>query len=416
MTFALRARVVFPVDRPPIENGVVTIDRDGWIVAVGTATEAADVKDLGDVALFPALVNCHTHLEFSHLKKPLGNPGMRLDRWIRLVIAERGQSGEQSSVAIESGLRECARDGAALIGDIATSPSAAYEDRGHLLVPFVEVIGFSRARADSALVAVQKSLSALRNSCGEVGISPHAPYTVSPALLEKLIALSSERILPVAIHLAESEAELELLDAGTGPFQELLDERGMWDAEAIPRGSRAMDYLRMLAGAPRALIIHGNYLDENEIDFIGANADTMSIIYCPRTHAFFRHPPYPLALLLGKGAHVALGTDSRASNPDLNLWAEMRYVSRIFPTIDPQHILRMATLSGAEALGRDAVTGSITAGKLANLMAMPLESRRNANADEALESLLDSDGMPTAVWFQGIENSTSDFEVRHPDS
>jgi cytosine/adenosine deaminase-related metal-dependent hydrolase len=94
----------------------------------------------------------------------------------------------------------------------------------------------------------------------------------------------------------------------------------------------------------------------------------------------------------------------------------MRYVSRIFPTIDPQHILRMATLSGAEALGRDAVTGSITAGKLANLMAMPLESRRNANADEALESLLDSDGMPTAVWFQGIENSTSDFEVRHPDS
>jgi cytosine/adenosine deaminase-related metal-dependent hydrolase len=278
-----------------------------------------------------------------------------------------------------------------------------------LLVPFAEVIGFSRARAESAFVAAQTSLELLRRLCGEVGVSPHAPYTVSPELLQRLIGLANQRFLPVAMHLAESEEELELLDAGTGPFQELLEERSMWDAEAIPRGSRPMDYLRMLAEAPRALIIHGNYLDGDEFDFIAANADKLSVVYCPRTHAYFRHPPYPLAELFRKGVRVALGTDSRASNPDLNLWEEMRYVSRTFPAIDPRQILRMATLSGAEALGRDAVTGSITPGKMANLLAMPLEIHRTANADDALESLFANDAMPTSVWFQGIENSTSDF-------
>jgi cytosine/adenosine deaminase-related metal-dependent hydrolase len=135
----------------------------------------------------------------------------------------------------------------------------------------------------------------------------------------------------------------------------------------------------------------------------------MSLVYCPRTHAFFGHPPYPLAELICKGVRVAIGTDSRASNPDLDLWAEMRFVAKAHPQIGPHQILRMATLCGAEALGRDAVTGSITAGKMANLVAMPLNIRRRANADEALESLLANNVLPTLVWCQGLENSTADF-------
>jgi cytosine/adenosine deaminase-related metal-dependent hydrolase len=412
MAFALRARVVFPVDRPAIEHGVITIDDHGWIDVVGTQSETDEVIDLGEVALLPSLVNCHTHLEFSHLNRPLGHAGMRLDRWIRLVIAERGQSAESRGAAINRGLQECARCGATLVGEIATGGSEAYNDRGYVIAPFAEVIGFSHARADSAFSAVCKELNLLRNQLGEVGISPHAPYTVSPGLLEKLVGLAVERLLPVAMHLAESAEELELLDAGTGPFQALLEERSMWDAEAIPRGSRPMDYLHVLAKAPRSLIIHGNYLDEDEREFIAANADRMSIVFCPRTHDYFRHPPYPLLDLLEKRARVALGTDSRASNPDLNLWAEMRFVAKAFPRLDPHQVLRMVTLSGAEALGRDAVTGSITAGKMANLVAAPLDIPRTAGADDALQSLLANDVWPTLVWFQGIRNSTSDFDDR----
>jgi cytosine/adenosine deaminase-related metal-dependent hydrolase len=411
--FALQARFVYPVDRTPIENGIVTIDEDGWIVDVAASSRATDAQDLGDVALLPGLVNCHTHLEFSQLKRPLGRPGIRLDRWIRLLIAERGQASGRPE-AIVAGLREGARDGVTMVGEIAAAAPEAYPPGRHqVMMLFAEVIGFSRARAESAYAALIERFNTLLTVSGaEVGISPHAPYTVSPDLLQRLVALANERVLPVAMHLAESEEELELLDSGSGPFQHLLEERSMWDPAAIPHGSRPMDYLRMLAAAPRALVIHGNYLDSQEHEFLAAKSERMSLIFCPRTHAYFRHPRYPLPELLAKNVRVALGTDSRASNPDLSLMAEMRQVAKTFPVIDRHQVLRMGTLSGAEALGREGVIGSITPGKLANLIAFPLDMRLATNAGQALESLMAGDTKPSTIWFYGHQENASDYDTR----
>jgi cytosine/adenosine deaminase-related metal-dependent hydrolase len=349
-------------------------------------------------------VNCHTHLEFSDLKKPLGKPLMPLVDWIRLVIAARSKTSSTSSDWLQVGLHEGVRSGTTLFGEIATAEPTTYSGVRSIAVLFAEVIGFSRARAESVYEAIRKRLDELQHhSEGEVGISPHAPYTVSPQLVSKLVSLANERVMPIAMHIAESKEELQLLATGVGPFQELLDERSMWDAGAIPRGSRPMHYLRMLAEAPRALVIHGNYLNEDELDFLAVNAERMSLVYCPRTHAYFGHSPYPLETALQKGVRVALGTDSRASNPDLNLLGEMRHVAREFATIDPHKVLRMGTLTGAEALGRHAEVGSITPGKHANLIAIPLERRRASNAEDALNSILASDAMPSKVWLRGIE-------------
>jgi cytosine/adenosine deaminase-related metal-dependent hydrolase len=205
------------------------------------------------------------------------------------------------------------------------------------------------------------------------------------------------------MHLAESAEEIELLAAGTGEFQELLDERSMWDAAAIPGGSRPLDYLRLLAEAPRALVVHGNYLEADESDFLAARAERMSLVVCPRTHAYFGHPPYPLADMLAAGVRVALGTDSRASNPDLNLLAEMRHVARIHPKIDPRAIVRMGTLAGAEALGLDWRVGSLTAGKLANAIAVPLPPGATGSPQEMLAAVLANADRPSAVWLRGRE-------------
>ena len=254
-------------------------------------------------------------------------------------------------------------------------------------------------RAESAFAAAKDRLDVLSTrSKAKVGLSPHAPYTVSPQLLQKLVSLAKERDLLVAMHVAESAEELELLKSGTGPFQELLDERSMWDAEAIPRGSRPLDYLRMLAEAPRSLVIHGNYLDRDEHEFLAANADRMSLVYCPRTHSYFRHPPYPLPQLLSSRIQVALGTDSRASNSDLDLLAEMQYVAREYPMIDPQIILRMGTLAGSEVLARDGDVGSITPGKLANLVAVSLAEDARGKPDELLAAVLAFPEPTRAVW------------------
>ena len=96
-------------------------------------------------------------------------------------------------------------------------------------------------------------------------------------------------------------------------------------------------------------MIHGNYLEADELEFLAMNAQRMSIVYCPRTHAYFDHERYPLGRLLALGASVALGTDSRASNPDLNLLAEMRFVAKRYPALPPAEVLRLGTLAGAQA-------------------------------------------------------------------
>jgi cytosine/adenosine deaminase-related metal-dependent hydrolase len=127
----------------------------------------------------------------------------------------------------------------------------------------------------------------------------------------------------------------------------------------------------------------------------------MSLVYCPRTHDYFGHPPYPLHDLLAKHVRVVLGTDSRASNPDLSLLAEMRFLAEAFPGLKPHVVLEMATRRGAEALGQESASGSITAGKYANLVALPLIEKGSGNADDLLASILASGVTPSHVWYRG---------------
>ena len=153
-------------------------------------------------------------------------------------------------------------------------------------------------------------------------------------------------------------------------------------------GSTPLDYLRLLARARRALVIHGNYLNDEEIAFLAQQAPRMAVVYCPRTHEWFRHAPYPLEKLLEAGATVALGTDSRASTADLSVLAEMRLVARRHPGIPPAVILRLGTLDGARALGREADVGSLEPGKSANLAVVGLP---DGDAADPHRLLLDSD-------------------------
>jgi cytosine/adenosine deaminase-related metal-dependent hydrolase len=340
---------------------------------------------------------------------------MRLADWIRLVIAERGSRKTQATDSIADGFFESVGAGVAGVGDIVSEgPNNLRQDAGQAVrrdpqpvlcsTQFLEVIGFSRARAASVLNALDERLATMqrqRSPIQKLGISPHAPYTVSPKLLENLVVRASAGKLPMAMHIAESADELELLASGTGALQRLLDERSMWDAAAIPAGSRPLDYLQQLARAPRALVIHGNFLDSEEQHFLAAHASHMSLVYCPRTHSYFEHPPYPLADLLTAGVHVALGTDSRASNPDLNLLTDLRHAARTHPPVAPEAVLRLGTLNGAEALGYEKELGSISAGKRASFIAIPLNSATARQPQEILAEILHTNDQPIIVWING---------------
>ena len=344
-------------------DGRIEVQRGGDPAAV----------DLGDVALIPGLVNAHTHLEFSLLREPIPTAGCFTD-WIRSVVKYRREQAElfaeargdcdrvvvrtpssgrgrldhdTATEAIRAGIEESQRCGTTLIGDIATTGWSGrdYLNGDFAGVVFQELIGLTDERVGLQYELAQRALA----TEGGFGLSPHAPYSVRPDLLSHAVKLARAAARPIAMHLAETEAELELLADGTGEFRELLTEFGLWRDGLFGGGGRPQACLETLADAPRSLIVHGNYLDEDELQFLAARPQ-MTLVYCPRTHAAFGHRAHPWRRLLELGGSVAFGTDSRASNPDLSLFAEMQFVAEQHPDLSHLTLLDLATRGGRRAL------------------------------------------------------------------
>ncbi|GDY09519.1 chlorohydrolase [Planctomycetia bacterium] len=388
----LKAKWILPVDRPPIENGLIEIV-DGVITAVRAAdSHDAAADDLGDVAIIPGLVNAHIHLEFSLVNQPF-QPALPFTDWIRSLVAYRRQFTPDSTepgVALNIGAIQAVMSGTTLLGDIATSNWSEIHLPIHAprFVAFRELIGL-RPEAVGLQIELaeewlkrEEVLLSLPEGHLTYGLSPHAPYSVSPELLRRSIELAKRFDAPVAMHLAETRDELEFLADGRGAFVEMLKSFGAWPDGGLPTGRRPLDILRVLANAPRALVVHGNYLADDEIEFIAARPQ-MSVVYCPRTHEFFGHEPHPWRRLLAKGANVALGTDGRGSNPDLSLWNELIFLRERFPDVSPSQLLELGTLAGARALGCEHDCGTLAPGKRADLVAVALGGR-----GDPLEALL----------------------------
>ncbi len=392
---AFRAKYVFTGRGQAFDGGAVVV-LGQHLMAVERAGDSGsrDVVDLGDVAIVPGLVNAHAHLEFSGLSAPLGRPGMPFPAWIRTLVEWRRTAtplgGGDLAAAARLGLQECTRCGVTALGEIARPgwPQGVFASAPLESTVFLELIGLSAQRAQTQVEPAKAHLAARPDGMGTAhGLGPHAPYTVRPELLATIVELSAKHGGPVAMHLAESPEELELLHAGTGPFASLLRDLNAWDDAAIPPGSRPLDYLQTLSRAARGLAIHGNYLGDEELAFLAQHADRMSTVYCPRTHAYFGHARHPLAKLLALGANVAVGTDSRASNPDLNLWEELRFVAERFPELAPRTVLELGTWRGARALGIEGRAGSLEPHKLANLAVVELPSGGRSSTADAHERL-----------------------------
>jgi cytosine/adenosine deaminase-related metal-dependent hydrolase len=355
-----RARWVLPVHRSPIAGGYVQI-RNGVVTACSDLPPGPLTADWEDCAILPGLVNAHCHLEFSHFAEPLGAPGMSLPTWLGEVIRSRQHASgfvPSRNTVIRRGIEECASRGIALLGEIATAP-ANLEDYSSLLLEtlvFPEVIGLSAHRASETFAWATEFQSQFVNQKVSsqrllgVGISPHAPYSTSLEILATAVAHSHRSRCPLAIHLAESREERELVESGTGEFRDFLEGLGLSLFADFPHPKGMTGYLEMLRDASRCLIVHGNYLLPDEMDLI-AEHERISVVYCPRTHAYFCHSPYPLEMLRQRGIRVVLGTDSRASNPDLSIWREACLVRRLFSSIPSHEILDMITRDAAIALG-----------------------------------------------------------------
>jgi len=261
----LRGRHVLPVASEPLAGGWVRV-ASGRIVEVGGGSPPPPVVDLGDAIVLPGLVNAHTHLEFSDLAAPLPAGG-GLPGWIERVIGLRrgrdaaGSDETTRAVAIAAGLAESARAGVTAIGEISTGALLPGDRGGPRVRSFREALGLNPGAMTAARVAMIRDLDAGRHPPGHAGISPHAPYSVGQPLGRQLVDEAVRRGLPLAMHLAESPEELELLATRGGPFRGLLERLGAW-LGAGPRFLSLEDWISLLARAPRAIVVHGTFLPE----------------------------------------------------------------------------------------------------------------------------------------------------------
>jgi aminodeoxyfutalosine deaminase len=240
---------------------------------------------------------------------------------------------------------------------------------------FHEIIGLSEERARaSGKAAWDWSQAHPATVFTRPAYSPHAPYSARSTLFG-----AGRHTDTFMSHLAESPGEMELLASRSGPFVEFLTGLGVWDDSAFAPIGRILVRSRLVG---TYLFAHANYLPLDECKYI---AGLHFIVYCPRTHAAFGHPPHPFREFLARGVRVCLGTDSLASNPDLDILAEARFVRSRYPDFPCAQLLRMVTLAGAEALGWADECGSLAAGKSADLVVVPLP---DADAPDPHELLL----------------------------
>jgi cytosine/adenosine deaminase-related metal-dependent hydrolase len=379
------------VSGPPLANGTVTVRGDRFEAVEPHGTRTAD-EDFGNAAIVPGLVNAHTHLDLSGARGliPPTDPDHFTD-WLRGVIAyRRTRTAEQTQADIRAGLAECLRFGTTLIGDIASEGASwdALAAAGARAVVFRELIGLSPARFTEGAKALDLwRRDHLDSETRRPAVSPHAPYSASGPL----IRLVASQKWTMTVHLAESPAEMELIQHRSGPFRDFLESLGLWEPERIADSLRFILWRTRLS--PHVLFAHGNYLPPDT-----KLKSNQSIVYCPRTHAAFGHPPHPFREFLARGVRVCLGTDGLTSNPDLDVLAEARFVRSRYPDFPGDRLLRMITVSGAEALGWAEESGSLGPGKSADFVVVPLP---NADAPDPHDLLFADHAGERRTLFRG---------------
>ncbi|MGE0462725.1 MAG: amidohydrolase family protein [Vicinamibacterales bacterium] len=378
----VRAAWVVPVDQRPLADGWVAVD-DGRIVAVGSGSAPAcldgPTRNLGQVALLPGLVNTHVHLELSWLRNRVP-PSNAFTSWVTQLFAARGASLERPDdprvleTAAEAA-KEARAAGTSAVGDIGNSltsvlPIASSGMRGlvfHELIGFKETTGELVARTGSAREAASRVHGRVR-----VSVAPHAPYSVSPELFRAIRAEVDRSAVPfTSVHVGESPEEMELLAAGTGEWVRILRWIGAWRDDWQAPGTGPVEYLDGLGVIDaRTMVVHGVQLSDESLGVVRARGATL--VTCPRSNQWVGVGVPPIERFYEAGVPVAVGTDSLASVEDLNLFSELKAMRWLAPGVPASRLLESATLAGARALGLDADLGSLTPGKLAEIVAVAL--------------------------------------------
>ena len=379
------ARWVLPITQPPIENGTV-VESDGLITYVGPRSDAPPGKDydLGESILLPGLVNTHTHLELTAMRGFLED--LCFSDWIDKLRQSRNaiMDGEALLDSARLGIVEGVEAGITTFADTCSSGVVmqAMRETGVRGIMYQEVFGPDPSQAEIAMRELEARVDALRLDQTDLvtfGVSPHAPYTVSDPLYDAAANFANERRLPLAMHIAESEPEFELVARGEGDFADRWKRRGI---AVSPRARSPIALLEERGALDRGpLLIHCVRVDADDIEIMARR--NCSVAHCPASNAKFGHGIAPLLPLIAAGIRVGIGSDSVASNNRMDILDEARLSVLVHRAATRRHdafgahdALRLATIGGARSLGLDSRVGSLEAGKDADLAAFRIDISR----------------------------------------
>ncbi len=365
----LRARVVLPMTRPPIDDGAVWISGNR-IRTVGRRRDLAvpsgePVVDLGDAILLPGLINAHCHLDYTDMAGEIA-PARLFTDWIKTITtAKSGMIYADFAQSWMRGAQMLLRSGTTTVADIEAVPELlpeVWQATPLRVFSFLELTGVKSRREPQLILdeAVQ-TIESLPASRGGAGLSPHAPYSTTPELLRLSAATARARL---------------------GSPVEHLERNGYLDDNLIA--------------------VHANYLAPGDAALLAKRG--VSVAHCPRSHAFFQHCRFPREELAGAGVNLCLGTDSLASvatargRPlELNLIHELQACAAAHPDLPPEEIVRLATVNGARALGMQGKIGELAENFWADLIAIPFAG----NLPDAFDAVVHHNGAIAASMIDG---------------
>jgi len=362
-----------------IKNGFVRA-ASGKILEVGQGScrfSTGRIIDHGPGVLMPALVNAHTHLDLCALKQATDMENGFIG-WVQSVIQKRAQIGPDAlMLAAKAGIDALKVSGTGMAGDICSSEIGPrlFLDSGLSGVWFQEYLG-TVAPSDLRCEKVSDTQT--------LSIAGHAPHTTAPELLVRLKAAARKAAAPFSLHIAESMDEVRFLTTGKGEWADFLTARGIdtsaWGLTGLSPVRHA-DRLGLLD--KNTLAVHLVFADQKDMAILSEKQVHACI--CPRSNMHLHKNLPNVPMMMRAGLRLCLGTDSLASNDSLSLFDEMAFLSHHFPFIAPRDILMMATKNGASALGFEGRFGSLTPGKMAAMIYVPVSA---SGAGQVLECLV----------------------------
>jgi cytosine/adenosine deaminase-related metal-dependent hydrolase len=393
----VRAPWVLPVAAPPIADGAVVFE-GATVRAVGRYEDVARthcdrVVDLDGCVLLPGLVNAHTHLEWSFARGLIA-PQPCFSNWLTRLgsLRDRWRSPEALQ-AVAPALEGMSTAGTVAVGDVATYLATAPFIEASKLVGtvFHEVLGLGPEWLDRTFVSAYERCSGPDSTDVHRWLGCHAPYSVAPEGFTRAVEWVRSRGARLSVHVAESQEEVELLREGDGALRRLYESWDFWEPSWRAPECSPVAYMESLGVlGPHLVAVHVVQLTVDDIGVLASHGVTCCL--CPLSNDWVGMGRPRAASLARAGIALALGTDSLASNSDLDVRGEMRAITEGPEALSSKQALRAATLGGACALGWGGILGSLEIGKRPGALAFPLDGCR-----EPHEAVIAAEGPPVIL-------------------